>query len=362
MKRAGLLLLLCIASFSPVFGNNLSEQLFSFQAGTTALPSITSITPVSVASGGPGFDLTVRGTNFISGTTVQFNGADRPTTFVNSTELRAALSAADVLSPGSATIRLRNPGGGFSTNTVQLQITENVVLFAHIGEGRTTGGAHRTTLVLVNPSTRAAVATVEFFDTSGNPLSLELEGRGSSSSFSTTVPAGGQVALRTTGTRSPLVAGWARVRSQERISGIILFQFLDTAGNFVSEAAISASPVARHFFVPVEFREGFESALALANTSETETAAITLRLRDVSGTIVAVVTLSLGPRQQNARFLRQLFSTGVTPGLVGTIEVESSVPLTATSVRTVGGIERGTFGVIQTASMPIVIAVEEQQP
>ena len=46
--------------------------------------------------------MTVNGTGFVASSVVRWNGADRVTTFVSSTQLRAAISAPDLATPGTA--------------------------------------------------------------------------------------------------------------------------------------------------------------------------------------------------------------------------------------------------------------------
>ncbi|MBI4746114.1 MAG: M4 family metallopeptidase, partial [Deltaproteobacteria bacterium] len=81
------------------------------------VPAITSISPISATAGEPAFTLTVNGSNFINGaSTVQWNGSDRATTFVSSTQLYAAVTSADIASAGTAQVTVFNPspGGGSS--------------------------------------------------------------------------------------------------------------------------------------------------------------------------------------------------------------------------------------------------------
>ncbi len=61
-------------------------------------------------AGSPAFTLTVNGTNFVSGSTVRWNGANRTTTFVNSSQLTAAIPASDIVTSGTASITVQNPG------------------------------------------------------------------------------------------------------------------------------------------------------------------------------------------------------------------------------------------------------------
>jgi 6-phosphogluconolactonase (cycloisomerase 2 family) len=91
--------------------------------GKNPVPSITSISPNwtwSHSAGSPQFTLIITGENFVDGAMVQWNGADRPTQFVDSSHLRATIYGPDQLSPGSNSITVENPapgGGGSETVT-----------------------------------------------------------------------------------------------------------------------------------------------------------------------------------------------------------------------------------------------------
>jgi len=80
------------------------------------VPGLTSLSPNTRLATQSGFTLTVNGSNFVNGSIVKFNGADRPTTFVSATQLTATISAADIASPGTPSITVVNPtpGGGLS--------------------------------------------------------------------------------------------------------------------------------------------------------------------------------------------------------------------------------------------------------
>ena len=80
------------------------------------VPSISSASPASATAGGSAFTLTVNGSNFVSASTVHWNGSSRSTTFVSASQLTASISASDIASAGSAKITVVNPspGGGAS--------------------------------------------------------------------------------------------------------------------------------------------------------------------------------------------------------------------------------------------------------
>jgi trimeric autotransporter adhesin len=80
------------------------------------VPVLTSVSPASAMAGEGDFTLTVSGSAFVSKSSVQWNGAARSTEFVSSSQLRAAISAADIASAGTAqvTVFSPSPGGGTS--------------------------------------------------------------------------------------------------------------------------------------------------------------------------------------------------------------------------------------------------------
>jgi hypothetical protein len=86
------------------------------------VPTISSLSPPS-ASVGMGFTLTVTGTNYVPGSVVRWNGADRATTYVSPTQLTAVIPATDVMTAGTGRVTVFNsPPGGGTSNSVSLVI------------------------------------------------------------------------------------------------------------------------------------------------------------------------------------------------------------------------------------------------
>lgn len=83
------------------------------------------LVPPSIGPGAGAFTLTVRGEGFVLGSAVQWNGKPRSTTFVSSSQLKAAISASDVASAGTAGISVKSPGGQVS-NTIFFSITNPI--------------------------------------------------------------------------------------------------------------------------------------------------------------------------------------------------------------------------------------------
>jgi hypothetical protein len=86
---------------------------------TLPVPVVGSLSPASAVAGDAGFTLTVNGSGFVASSVVRWNGTARTTTFVSATQLRIALTAADLASPGSASVSVFTPapGGGTSGTT-----------------------------------------------------------------------------------------------------------------------------------------------------------------------------------------------------------------------------------------------------
>src|SRR5439155_9798975 len=83
-----------ITVFNPLPGGGTSNT--SVLTVNNPVPTLTGILPVSKTAGDAAFTLTVNGTNFNGSSIVRLVGADRLTTFVNSTQLTAQLTAVDV--------------------------------------------------------------------------------------------------------------------------------------------------------------------------------------------------------------------------------------------------------------------------
>lgn len=87
-------------------------------------PVISHLEPVSAPVGSPGFTLTVYGSHFVGESTVHWDGEARVTTYVDETELRAAIPAADLTAVGAVRVAVVNPvKQGGPSNAVCFAIT-----------------------------------------------------------------------------------------------------------------------------------------------------------------------------------------------------------------------------------------------
>ncbi len=113
----------------------LSIQINSTAAPGNPVPFLNQpLTPTAVSPGASGFTLSVSGTGFVSGATIDFNRAPLASTFVDREHLTALVSAADVASAGTAEVTVVNPGpGGGASNVAYFQVAapEATVNFAN---------------------------------------------------------------------------------------------------------------------------------------------------------------------------------------------------------------------------------------
>jgi peptidoglycan/xylan/chitin deacetylase (PgdA/CDA1 family) len=92
---------------------------------SAATPIITALNPASTIVGSPGFSMTVTGANFMSGSTVRWNGSSRATAFVSPAELNATITAADAAIEGVASVSVLNPDGTVSNaRSFAINLTE----------------------------------------------------------------------------------------------------------------------------------------------------------------------------------------------------------------------------------------------
>jgi hypothetical protein len=120
-------------------------------AWLSGAPTLTSLSPSTGIAGGNGLTLTVNGTNFTTTAIVQWNGSARTTTFVSPTQLTAAITADDILAPGTASVTVLNPGtnGGLS-GALTFTITGNnpVPTLTSLSPGQIAAGSGSFTLTV----------------------------------------------------------------------------------------------------------------------------------------------------------------------------------------------------------------------
>ena len=114
---------------------------------TTPGPTLTALVPNTVPAPHPGGTLTVNGTNFVNGAVVRWNGANRTTTFVNSTQLQATIPGSDVAAPATVPVTVMNPDGRLS-NALTFTVTGSGPSVSSLSPSTATAGSAAFTLTV----------------------------------------------------------------------------------------------------------------------------------------------------------------------------------------------------------------------
>lgn len=129
---------------------DISNANFTVTPDTSAgAPTVTSISPNSTTAGGGSFTLTVNGDGFVPTSKVQWFGADRPTTFVSATQLRATINASDIAFAQVLKVRVVTPPpGGGTSNEVDFTINNPVPTIESLSPNVRAAGSGAFTLTV----------------------------------------------------------------------------------------------------------------------------------------------------------------------------------------------------------------------
>src|SRR5205823_1187358 len=125
-----------------------NAQTFTISAAST----ISSLNPACATAGGPQFTLTVTGTNYVSGSTVNWNGSPLATAFVSATQLSATVPAALIATAGTASVTVVSPCGGTS-NAQTFTVAATPVITSPLTACGTVGSPFSYTITATNNPT-----------------------------------------------------------------------------------------------------------------------------------------------------------------------------------------------------------------
>jgi hypothetical protein len=272
-------------------------------------PVLSSIIPNSAAAGESGFVLTALGTNgsnvytssFTPSSVIQWNGFNRATTFINSTQLQAAIPASDIASSGTANVTVSTPGIGVSY-----------------------------------PLTFTITA-------SRKPLSLSMN-------------AGGAVNHRASSGTGPAQTGYATIKLNSGANpfGTAVYSIKQN-GITASEVGVSPSPPTYNARIFVDYRLNVTAVPGRADSGTVDvntgvaivnygadTASVTLLLRDLDGNILATGHGTIEAAHHIAKFIGQLKDVAPdfelppsfqTKTQFGSLEIQSDQVLSVLAMR-----------------------------
>ncbi len=117
-----------VAIFNPGPGGGLSNAVeFTIaKPGENPTPSIIGVSPTEALTdlaSAKQLTISINGNNFMADSQAQWNGANRPTTYVSSQQIKISVSVADLALGGQGSITVVNPGpGGGTSNTATFTI------------------------------------------------------------------------------------------------------------------------------------------------------------------------------------------------------------------------------------------------
>lgn len=116
MSRIGLLLLtVVIFSVGCGYGSH-----SNYMTGGMGGPQIMQLQPGTANAGGPAFTLIVEGSGFGTDSVVFWNTVAQATTYDSGTEVKAQITAADIMNPGMIPVYVRS--GGKNSNSVTFSV------------------------------------------------------------------------------------------------------------------------------------------------------------------------------------------------------------------------------------------------
>jgi hypothetical protein len=142
------------------------------------VPSISSLTPNSLDAGSSAFTLTVNGSQFVNGDTVEWNDVSLATTYVSASKLTARVSAAEVAAAGSAVVRVVGAAAGNVASEPALFTIPLTSIVINSQTIKTVSGGYSITLALRNsgfkPATNISL-TGAYLATSETSTALPLD-------------------------------------------------------------------------------------------------------------------------------------------------------------------------------------------
>ncbi len=289
--------------------------------------SVLSLSPTSTVVGGKGFQLVVKGTGFVPGSTVVWNGAARATTYVSDTQLTAAITAEDIAKAGDYSVAVRNPaslGGTLATAPPFSVLPPALSLYVPRlagprGDAQDDPSHEFTGIALANLSPRYAHFNLTAFDRTGAAIS----GAGISNPAALTLAPNQQLPVLTNeifgaGLDSTPV-GWIRIEGDT--PGVVgFFLSFDDAFSRLDGTDASATTL-RSFVFPEVGSEGL-GRINIVNPNATP-AGLRLDLFQADGTAPSTgVNVTVGSNGVLAVSIKDLFPAAA-PDLSDYVKVTS---------------------------------------
>jgi len=219
-------------------------------------PTITTLSPSSADAGAAAQTLTINGTNFVSNSTVTYNGAAHTATFVSATQLTIQLSAGDQAAAGTFAVVVTNPSpGGAASNSVNFAVDNPVPTISSLSPVSATAGAGAQTLTIngtnfLSTSTvtyNSAAHTAKFVSATQLTVQLSAADQATAGTFAVAVtnpsPGGGASNTQTFTVKNP-VPTISSLSPSSAAAGAAAETMTIDGTNFVSTSMVTYNGVA----------------------------------------------------------------------------------------------------------------------
>ncbi|WP_263419180.1 beta strand repeat-containing protein [Terriglobus albidus] len=113
------------------------------------VPTVTTLSPGNILVGSAATDVTVSGTNFVSGVALSVNGSPRTTTYVSATQLTANLTANDFANATPLLLNVVNPQpGGGASGTIAFSVNNPAPTITSVSPNTGSAGSAATTVTI----------------------------------------------------------------------------------------------------------------------------------------------------------------------------------------------------------------------
>ena len=221
------------------------------------LPSVSSLSQTSVIAGSAGFTLTLTGGNFVPNSVVQVNGANRTTTFVNATQLSAAIPDSDLAVGGYLSITVFNPApSGGTSGAITLTVNNPLPLLSSISPNSVLVGSAGFTLTLTGGNfvsnsvvqVNGVSRTTTFVSATQLTAAISASDLAVTGYLSITVlnpaPSGGTSGPITLTVNNPLPS-LSNISQTSALAGSAGFTLTLTGGNFVPNSVVKVNGASR---------------------------------------------------------------------------------------------------------------------
>lgn len=208
--------------------------------------------------------------------------------------------------------------------------------FAHVAEGGDAALWMRSSIFVRNHSMQEASIAVNFFDDSGTPWEVRINGE-TASTHAAKIPADGMVKLMTAGQGVELKAGWATLSADREVSAQIFFEIY-SGGRLTTQAAVDpvGSLHSVEVFVDIDTAAGQRTGLAVASLTSVGQVHVTVTLTDENGGNVWAGDFAVPPSGHVAQYVDEIIKDTELQQYRGIVSLESDGPITVTALQQTG--------------------------